>query len=426
MIESGITAGITERIRQLVHDPFLLSSIYIMLSSVAGAVIGVGFWIVAARIYSQEQVGLGTALISSLTLLLTLSKLGMDQSLIRYFPSGNKGSILLTSTVVSTAVAMLLGVIFLIGTPIWAPALRPAAFEEAALFLMVLGISAVASMTSTSLVASRKASLNLLQTILTGLKVPALFIMVPLGALGIYASFGVGYTVTLLVTLAVLGPLLGVRKGHFDRQFFKESSGYSLGIYASGFLLTVPTLLLPLLVLNTLGPVDSANYYMAYAIVSMVLMIPMATSLSLFVEGSHGEHMVRTMRKSLISNFLLLVPATAGLWLLGDWGLSIIGKEYATGGLELLRIMVLSSFFYAIAQTYISRHMVSKNIQELLLVGAILCTSLLGLSYSFMKWWGLAGVGWAWVLAYGIISAFILFRDRAMIRSLVSLKEINS
>lgn len=421
-----MAAKMQERIRELVRDPFLLNSMYIMLSSVFGAVIGVGFWIVAARIFPQEQVGLGTALISTLTLLLTLSKLGMDQSLIRYFPSGDKGSIIVTSTIISTAVALLLGVIFLIGTPVWAPALRPSTFEEAFLFLAVLGVSAMGSMISTSLIASRKAGLNLLQTVLTGIKLPALVVLAPLSAWGIYAGFGVGYAVMLLFTLAALAPLLGVRLGSFDRGFLRESLGYSLGIYSSGFLLTVPTMLLPLLVLNMLGPVDSANYYMAYAIVSMVLMIPMATSLSLFVEGSHGEHLVKTMRKALITNVLLLVPATASLWFFGDFFLSIIGKAYAEGGLELLRIMLLSSLFYAFTQTYISRHMVNKNIRELLIVGTILCSSLVSLSYLFMSWWGLNGVGWAWVTAYVIVSMFVLFRDRKTLHTLLHMKELNS
>jgi hypothetical protein len=40
--------------------------------------------------------------------------------------------------------------------------------------------------------------------------------------------------------------------------------------------------------------------------------IPNAISTSLFVEGSHGEALKRTVVKSLIVIFSLLVPAAAG------------------------------------------------------------------------------------------------------------------
>ncbi len=60
-----------------------------MLNSITGSGIGFIFWIVAAKFYSTEVVGITTALLSSITLITMFSFLGFDQSIIR-FPSGDK------------------------------------------------------------------------------------------------------------------------------------------------------------------------------------------------------------------------------------------------------------------------------------------------------------------------------------------------
>ena len=48
-------------------------------------------------------------------------------------------------------------------------------------------------------------------------------------------------------------------------------------------------MILPIMVLNVLGAEQAAYYYIAYAIAALLFMIPSAISMSLFVEGSHGE-----------------------------------------------------------------------------------------------------------------------------------------
>ncbi|HEY0196027.1 MAG TPA: hypothetical protein VGC02_00495, partial [Methanobacterium sp.] len=61
------------------------NSFYLLLTLVSGAVLGFIFWIIAAKIYSQQEVGINTALISAVNLLAMISFLGLDQSIIRFF-----------------------------------------------------------------------------------------------------------------------------------------------------------------------------------------------------------------------------------------------------------------------------------------------------------------------------------------------------
>ena len=93
--------------------------------------------------------------------------------------------------------------------------------------------------------------------------------------------------------------------------------------------MAAPNLILPIMVLNVLGAEQAAYYYIAYAIAALLSMIPNAISTSLFVEGSHGEALKRTVVKSLAIIFSLLVPAAALV-------LEVVGAEYAAGGVTIL------------------------------------------------------------------------------------------
>jgi len=114
-------------------------------------------------------------------------------------------------------------------------------------------------------------------------------------------------------------------------------------------------MILPIMVLNVLGAEQAAYYYIAFAIASLLFMIPNAISMSLFVEGSHGEALKRTVVKSLFAILSLLIPAAAALYVCGGWVLGVVGAEYAAGGLGVLRVMVAASLFVGVNSVYCMR-----------------------------------------------------------------------
>ena len=68
----------------LANDSLYRNSIYLMLSTGGMAVFGFFFWIINVGLYSAEQVGNGTTLISIMTLISSFSVLGLGNRLIRY------------------------------------------------------------------------------------------------------------------------------------------------------------------------------------------------------------------------------------------------------------------------------------------------------------------------------------------------------
>ena len=130
-------------------------------------------------------------------------------------------------------------------------------------------------------------------------------------------------------------------------------------------------------------------------------MIPAALSTSLFVEGSHGEGLKIATIKSLRA-MLLMIPAAVILYFGGKWLLGLIGKEYAASGLELLRILAVSSFFMAVSSIFMTIKKVQKDVLGLILLSGLIFGLLIGLGYVFMLAYGVTGIGYAYVIGYGV------------------------
>jgi len=122
----------------------------------------------------------------------------------------------------------------------------------------------------------------------------------------------------------------------------------------------------------------------------------------LFVEGSHGEALKRTVVKSLVTIFSLLVPAACVLYVCGGWVLGVVGAEYAAGGAGVLRVMVVASLFVGVNYVYFAIKRIQKDVKGIVVLNGVIFASLVGLGYLFMTMFGVVGVGYAWIVANGV------------------------
>ena len=388
-------------------DPLYKNSIFIILTSISIAGFGFIFWMLAAKVYSKEDVGIATALVSSIVLLANLSKFGLDFSIVRFFPEENKSIVFSTSATITILFATLLGVMFIAGTWAWLPKLNfLMTFNNLILYLLFLISNSLVLLAGTAFIAMRRAEFRFLQSIITGLRVVFLFPLAFLGAMGIFGAFGISFMFTLAVSFSLLAKL-GVKfTPKIDRRFLKDILHFSTGNYVAGLLIQSPNQILPIMVLNVLGAEHAAHYYIAFAIANLLFMIPQAVSTSLFVEGSHGEALKKSTIKSLLAIAFILTPAVICVYVFGDKLLKLIGKDYLQG-LDLLKILLLASFFIAICNIYFSIKRVKKDIKELVILSGLIFTLLIGFSYILIHSFGIKGIGYAWIISYGFVLLII-------------------
>ncbi len=366
-----------------------------------GAGTGFIFWVLAAKIYPAEAVGLSSAMVSAMRLICLLSMLGLNIAIIRFLPESNDKLGLINSSMLIVCVAsILLSTIFVLSIDFVAPSLK--ILKGGTIFLLFVSFTVMLSVGSLMgqgvFVAFRKAEYTFIQSVSS---LPRLFILpflISLGALGVFISFGSGIVIAFILGLILLLKLVPYR---FKLSgAVKNFIGYSFGVYVAGIFEMLPRLLLPIIVLNVLGAKMTAYFFIAWSIMFFTTMIARSTSRSLLAEGSYDQMKLREKAiKSLKFVFLLLFLVLATIYIFGRPILSFFGKGYAENALDVLRILLIGSIPYSFNIIYASAMMVVKNLKRVVAIygGIAMITILAG--YLLMLEFGLIGVGYAWILA---------------------------
>ncbi len=361
---------------------------------------------VAARYYSVMDVGIAAALISLLGLIMLFSRLGMDFSIVRFLPVENKKPVLSTvltiTTIASTVSAAICIPVFGFASPSLSALLNP---TYALLFLIFTLTNSVVAITGNAFIAMRQGGQYLFQNAVIAARIPLLIPLVFLGGYGIFSSVGLAYLIAALLALILINRSIGVGFG-VDKPFLRRSFSFSLGSYTSSILSNAPVLVMPILVLSLAGEAEAAKYYIAFAVGHLVLIIPDSFSTTLFVEGSHGENLRKTVRTTAIAIYSLLIPAIALIYLFGGALLGLIGEEYEEAS-QLLNLIALSGIVYAVCSLFISIQNVRMKVASVVRLNVLRSSLLLGSSCYFVIAHGIVGVGYAWLLTYGVLCAVI-------------------
>jgi O-antigen/teichoic acid export membrane protein len=411
---------------KLARDPFYVNSLSIIANSFLGTFYGLVFWIVAAHIVPANEIGLAIATISAATFLTSLSRFGMDDVLVRFLPgSGNRSALYGSILVVTLALALLFTGLFLCLVDVLSPSLGYLKSGwYLVLFVVYMVTVSVYTTQNTTLLAVRRADRSVVQNSLLGARVPLMLLIGSLGAVGILLSFNLAYLAAMSLGLFYLvkqGFELKVPGLKTIAMTVRGHGGYSAGNYLSVIFTMMPSTLLPIVIMNTMGPEDVAYFYIAYSIAAMLFIIPNAVAMSLFIEGSHDMPLDRYAGKAFRLLIAIVVPLIIVLFLFGDKLLLLFNREYSYQSVELLRLLVISGLFSPVIAVYSSVRRVEKKVKSLNMVSATTAVLLVGAGYVFLSVYGLAGLGYAWILAnaaVAIVLTAILIKEGIIFRSL--------
>jgi len=413
----GISA-LKEGISSLFKLSLYRNAIFLMLNSGMYGLTGFFFWIVAARLYPAAVVGLASSAIAAISLLSLLSTLGLDYGLLRFLPTaGDQAKEMINSCFsIGGAVTVMAGLIYMAGLGIWSPALLPIRNNLLYLFAFIIFAFANTMQTFTTpcFIAARKSHFAMIQGwIIAWLRfVPLVLLASAFQKFGIVAAWGL--CVILSVTIAIIFFQPRAYNGHRPSPSIKlnvvnQLLRFSFHNYIVNICWTIPSLVLPIMVVNLLGAEQNAYFYISWAIASMVFMIPTAISLSMVAEASHDENkLVIEMKRSLKLIFLLLVPVIIILLMLGHIILLFFGRAYADNSLQLLWILTISALPLSINYVYFSIRRVEKKMLSVILLTGFIALATLGSSYLLLPKMGIKGAGIGWLVSQGIAALFTL------------------
>ena len=400
------------------NSSLLNNAFYLMLSNATTNLIGFVFWSIMAGFFLPAQVGIGSALVSASSLVALLSGLGLRIGLIRFVAeTSERAGLLINSAFTIVSLISVIGAItYLAGINYWSPAL--VFVRENMVFLLLFIIftaaAALSNLTDGSIIAGRVAKYVFWKnTIISVLKIPLpLLMFAHFDGFGIFAGMGTSFIVGVLISWFFFLPK--AYKGYYPRPVIAKSImqkvlPYSFANYMANLLNLSPQFIYPLMVLNILGPENSAYFYISWMMTMVLAIIPNGVSSSLLAEGSREpKRLGRDGRKVLLLSLGISIPAAVCMMLLGGWLLHFFGPAYEENGTTVIRYLALAVIPQCVNTLYITVNQVKKQNHLIIAQTSFLAIVALGVGYWWLGCIGLPGIGMAYLTAHLLLSIVVI------------------
>jgi O-antigen/teichoic acid export membrane protein len=319
--------------------------------------VGALYWLIAARLFDAEAVGLAGTSISTMTLLGTAGMLGLGTLLIGELPRrpGEEGVLIATGLLIAGLTGFVCSVGFAIAAPLISPNLGALTGSPAQVALFALGVSitSVTMVLDQALIGLLKGGLQLWRN--ASFAVIKLLVLIGIALwLGggdwgtIYWTWIIGNLLSLVWLLA-----LGTRRGIWQQPgllrprwlLLRQFGRRALGHHFLNMALQLPGLALPILVTSLLSATASAYYYVASIVSGPFFYGTLALVTALYAVGSRSpEALAQRMRFTLSIALAAAIAANLVLLVGADRLLGLFGRGYAAEAGWTLRLLALCIF----------------------------------------------------------------------------------
>ena len=408
------------------------SAYSLMANTVLTSVLGLGFWLAAARLFPASVVGDDSALVAAITLLTVVGSLDLGTVLIRFLPTAGRLTprIVATAYAISVAASLLLAIAFVVLAPRWSPSLAFLGQSRllAITFCVTASLWAVFSLQDYVLVALHRAPWVAVENTVFGiLKLGVLpILLVTASPHEVFVAW-VGPVIPLII---VVNLFLGRRMipSHVRRQAERgieraSIQGRSIFVfvafdYLASLFNQAAARSLPVLVVVALGGASNAYFYIAFTIITAFDLLFQNVTMSLVVEASADEQRLRALTQQLVRRFLVFVLVGGALIIIAAPLLLLpFGQAYADNAAPVLRLLVLASGFRAILALFGAVARVRGHTSWLLVTYMGLAALLLPLAVILVGRVGLNGVALAWLIAHGVVGSAVLWPMIRLLRT---------
>ncbi|WP_406212432.1 lipopolysaccharide biosynthesis protein [Streptomyces decoyicus] len=412
-------------------SPLFRNAYALMLNTGVSGLLGLGFWLVAARYYTESAVGQGSAAIAAMKLLAGLTAVTLTGALARFIPVAgrNTGRLVLRTYAGSSVVVAVAAAVFLLTLDLWGPSYR---FLHGTLN----GLGFLLAVVAWSL-------LTLQDGVLTGLRsalwVPVgnlAFSAVKLGLLGVFAvavptaGVFVSWAAAIAVSVIPLGWLVFRRlvprhvratQRAARPPSLKEMGRFLAGDYTGSLFSLAVVYLVPVLVASQVSAADNAYFYITTTIGGTVNLLALNMGASLTVEGAHDPaQLAHHTRAALLRMARIMLPVCLVLFLGAPYLLEIFGPGYAEAATPLLRWFAVGAVLRVVMEVHFAVLRAQSRTSGLAALQGLLCVLVLGLTLVLLPRMGLTGAGVAEISSLAVIVAIAGVRLSRVLRGAVS------
>lgn len=395
------------------HRHLLTGSVALVLTAGVQAVAGALFWLIAARVDTQTDVGHATALFTSVLFVSFVAGLGQPVAAARYAAGRTRDDHVLYAwgalATVAASAAVAIGYLLVVSPRAvdelrdWHGVLGPAVF----IFLCVG--TALSLLLDVRLMTQRRWGLVLTRASIVGL---ARF---PMLAFPVDGDRAVWLLVVAALPAAVSGfvgtALLPKVTG--DRHHLgplpattRAMVRYSIINWASTLTYQAPTFAMPVIVLVHVDADRNASFYVAWGVAALACYVPTAIGQALLSEGGRDGARLRSQVRLaiVVAGGLMVVGATAAT--LGrDLVVTLYGADYQDAA-DVLPALVLAAIPWAVTSVYLTEARVRHRSGATVLITVVLSLSILVPALVLVPDEGIDGAATAF-LAGNIVAALV-------------------
>ncbi|MBT2490327.1 polysaccharide biosynthesis C-terminal domain-containing protein [Streptomyces sp. ISL-96] len=404
-------------------NPLFRNAYALMLNTGISALLGLSFWLAAARYYSESAVGQGSAAIAAMKLLAGLTALTLTGALARFIPVAGRrtGRLVLRTYAGSSVVVAVAALVFLSTLDLWGPSYS---------FLRgpVNGLGFVLAVVAWSL-------LTLQDGVLTGLRsalwVPVgntvfsavkLVLLIVIAASIPTAGVFVSWVAAIAVSVIPLGWLVFRRlvprhvMATEDRAppTLRQMGRFLAGDYTGSLFSLAVVYAVPVIVASQVSSEDNAYFYITTTIGGTVNLLAINMGASLTVEGAHDPStLAQNCRAALRRMARIMVPVAAVLFFGAPYILGVFGEGYADAAAPLLRWFAVGALLRVVIEVYFAVLRAQSRTSPLAWLQGGLCVLVLGLTLLLLPRMGLVGAGIAEISSLAVVASVagaMLFR----------------
>jgi O-antigen/teichoic acid export membrane protein len=333
------------------HQDLLSNAGSLFATTGVTSALGFVYWTIAAREFSQQAVGYGSAAASAMTLLGTIGMLGLGTLLVGELPRGSGGPGLVSAALLACGLgSLVIGLGFaavaphvnarfgvILGTP-----------ARATLFAAGVMFTGVTMVWDQATIGLLRGGLQLWRN--SVLAITKLLILVATAVL-LHDKFGFGIILSWVVGTALSLVFVAIRlRFNGTRILHRPDWGVLRGLgrtaMAHNWLnlaITMPLSLTPVLVTVIVSPSANAAFYVATMLTNFLFIVPAHLATVLFaVVAADPRVVARKLRFALRLSYLIGLPGMAILILGSHLVLGLFGKGYAADATVPMCLLTLS------------------------------------------------------------------------------------
>jgi O-antigen/teichoic acid export membrane protein len=406
------------------RNPQSRDGVALVLSSAISSAVGLLYWVVAARMFSPEVVGVNATLVSTLGLLGIVAQFNLGSAMLRFVPVVGSGARVFVAACYAAGIgaAVVIGTVFALGAQWWAPSLQSAVGAGAlvAYFAVSTPFWTVFNMQDYLLTGLKRATVVPVENL--GFALLKIILLVVGGLMGlsgaIAGSWALGTAVTVVAIgvylLRVLPPRAPAGRRTPSPVTLRSMSGFIAADWVGSTCSTLVSLGLPLVVFTRMGADAAATFGVTWQLAYALYLVPVGMGQSLVAHVAADPSGLDAAHRQMLTKCLtLVVPAVvvlaAASWLV----LTVFGPHYAATGSVLLALAAFSAIPACVNLAAVAAARVSQDRVGQFAVTLAVAVIVLPAAWVLMPVWGVTGVGVALLGGQTVVAVAVLLRRAA-------------